>query len=313
MDALLAGVDAAAARLVAPTAATDAADAIMTTDTVPKQSVARGDGFTVGGMAKGAGMLAPGLATMLVVLTTDAVADAGRPRRGAARGDRRRPSTGSTPTAACRPTTPCCCSPAARPASRPARGRAGRGRPRRLRRPRPPAGRPTPRARRKDIAHRGRATPRPRPTRVDRRARPSRAATCSSARSTARTRTGAGCSPPSARPTRLRPGPLAVAINGVWVCRDGAAGEDRGAGRPVRPRRRHHRRPRRRRRDRHGLDQRPHRRRTSTRTRRTRHEQHAERRRHAAAHEGRGPGRGAALAGARSTAGPSSSSTAATR
>ena len=50
----------------------DAARAIMTTDTRPKQAVRRGDGWTVGGMAKGAGMLAPGLATMLVVLTTDA-------------------------------------------------------------------------------------------------------------------------------------------------------------------------------------------------------------------------------------------------
>ena len=48
----------------------------MTTDSVPKTAVAHGAGFTVGGMAKGAGMLAPSLATMLVVLTTDAVADA---------------------------------------------------------------------------------------------------------------------------------------------------------------------------------------------------------------------------------------------
>jgi glutamate N-acetyltransferase/amino-acid N-acetyltransferase len=52
-----------------------AATAIMTTDTVPKQAVAYGDGWCIGGMAKGAGMLAPGLATMLVVLTTDAVLD----------------------------------------------------------------------------------------------------------------------------------------------------------------------------------------------------------------------------------------------
>ncbi|RBP67788.1 glutamate N-acetyltransferase [Brevibacterium sanguinis] len=55
----------------------DAAEAIMTTDTVAKTSVRTGDGgYTVGGMAKGAGMLAPGLATMLVVLTTDAAVDA---------------------------------------------------------------------------------------------------------------------------------------------------------------------------------------------------------------------------------------------
>ena len=50
-----------------------AAEAIMTTDTKPKTAVVRKDGWTVGGMAKGAGMLAPGLATMLVVITTDAV------------------------------------------------------------------------------------------------------------------------------------------------------------------------------------------------------------------------------------------------
>ncbi|GLJ62589.1 MULTISPECIES: bifunctional glutamate N-acetyltransferase/amino-acid acetyltransferase ArgJ [Microbacterium] len=54
----------------------DAARAIMTTDTVPKTAVHRGGGWSIGGMAKGAGMLAPGLATMLVVLTTDAVLDA---------------------------------------------------------------------------------------------------------------------------------------------------------------------------------------------------------------------------------------------
>ena len=52
-----------------------AAAAIMTTDSVSKEAVATGDGWVVGGMAKGAGMLAPGLATMLVVITTDAVVD----------------------------------------------------------------------------------------------------------------------------------------------------------------------------------------------------------------------------------------------
>ena len=49
-----------------------AAEAIMTTDSVPKQSVVTREGYVVGGMAKGAGMLAPALATMLVVITTDA-------------------------------------------------------------------------------------------------------------------------------------------------------------------------------------------------------------------------------------------------
>ena len=54
-----------------------AAEAIMTTDSVPKQSSFADEGWSIGGMAKGAGMLAPGLATMLVVLTTDAVVDQG--------------------------------------------------------------------------------------------------------------------------------------------------------------------------------------------------------------------------------------------
>lgn len=75
MDLLLGGVSAAAATLSA-TAGPDAATAIMTTDTVAKTAAVVGDGWTVGGMAKGAGMLAPGLATMLVVLTTDAVVTA---------------------------------------------------------------------------------------------------------------------------------------------------------------------------------------------------------------------------------------------
>lgn len=51
----------------------DAALAIMTTDSRAKRSVRSVDGWTIGAMAKGAGMLAPGLATMLVVVTTDAV------------------------------------------------------------------------------------------------------------------------------------------------------------------------------------------------------------------------------------------------
>jgi glutamate N-acetyltransferase / amino-acid N-acetyltransferase len=52
-----------------------AAEAIMTTDSVPKQASFADEGWSIGGMAKGAGMLAPGLATMLVVLTTDAIVD----------------------------------------------------------------------------------------------------------------------------------------------------------------------------------------------------------------------------------------------
>ncbi len=53
-----------------------AARAIMTTDTVPKEVVVAGPGFTVGGMAKGAAMLAPNMATMLALCTTDAAVDA---------------------------------------------------------------------------------------------------------------------------------------------------------------------------------------------------------------------------------------------
>ena len=74
MDRLLRGVDAAAAALSAQ-GGTAAAEAIMTTDSVPKTALADRDGWSVGGMAKGAGMLAPSLATMLVVITTDASAD----------------------------------------------------------------------------------------------------------------------------------------------------------------------------------------------------------------------------------------------
>lgn len=76
MDKLLPGVESAVAALDAA-GGDSAAAAIMTTDTVPKTAVAEGEGWVVGGMAKGAGMLAPGLATMLCVLTTDAVVSAG--------------------------------------------------------------------------------------------------------------------------------------------------------------------------------------------------------------------------------------------
>ncbi len=72
MDLLLPGVGAAVSAL-SPAGGSAAAEAIRTTDTVAKQAVRSSGGVTVGGMAKGAGMLAPSLATMLVVLTTDAV------------------------------------------------------------------------------------------------------------------------------------------------------------------------------------------------------------------------------------------------
>ncbi|MDO4260386.1 MAG: bifunctional glutamate N-acetyltransferase/amino-acid acetyltransferase ArgJ [Actinomycetaceae bacterium] len=76
MDALLAGIPTLIeASGNTPQCGADAADAIRTTDTVPKTAMHSVDGFTVGGMAKGAGMLAPGLATMLSVVTTDAIVD----------------------------------------------------------------------------------------------------------------------------------------------------------------------------------------------------------------------------------------------
>jgi glutamate N-acetyltransferase / amino-acid N-acetyltransferase len=71
MDLLLPAVDAAAAAASAEGGGA-AADAIRTTDTVPKTCHVAGPGYTIGGMGKGAAMLAPALATMLVVLTTDA-------------------------------------------------------------------------------------------------------------------------------------------------------------------------------------------------------------------------------------------------
>ncbi len=71
LDRMLAGVELAAAAL--GDNGDDASLAIMTTDSKPKRSVRHAGGYTVGGMAKGAGMLAPGLATMLVVITTDVV------------------------------------------------------------------------------------------------------------------------------------------------------------------------------------------------------------------------------------------------
>lgn len=76
--ALTTGVaDAAASLEEDAEGALAAATAIMTTDTHPKQATVAVDGWSIGGMAKGAGMLAPGLATMLVVITTDAALDPG--------------------------------------------------------------------------------------------------------------------------------------------------------------------------------------------------------------------------------------------
>ena len=73
-DKLLSGAQEAFSTLDADGGAS-AAEAIMTTDTVPKLATRQGSGYRLGGMAKGAGMLAPALATMLVVITTDADLD----------------------------------------------------------------------------------------------------------------------------------------------------------------------------------------------------------------------------------------------
>ena len=74
MDLMEPGIERLAAA-TGPDGGLDAATAILTTDSHPKQALHAGAGWSIGGMAKGAGMLAPGLATMLVVLTTDAVVD----------------------------------------------------------------------------------------------------------------------------------------------------------------------------------------------------------------------------------------------
>jgi glutamate N-acetyltransferase / amino-acid N-acetyltransferase len=75
MEKIAAGVQTAAATLSAA-GQDNAADAILTTDTVTKRAAYQGDGWSMWGMAKGAGMLAPSLATMLVVLVTDAQSEA---------------------------------------------------------------------------------------------------------------------------------------------------------------------------------------------------------------------------------------------
>jgi glutamate N-acetyltransferase/amino-acid N-acetyltransferase len=74
MPPLLAGIDDAVAQL-SPDGGPQAAAAIITTDTHPKTTQGEVNGWRVGGMAKGAGMIAPALATLLVVVTTDAITD----------------------------------------------------------------------------------------------------------------------------------------------------------------------------------------------------------------------------------------------
>lgn len=78
IERLLAGVETAAAAL-SPDGGADAAHAILTTDTCTKETAVSGDGFTVGGMAEGSGMIHPNLATMLAVITTDYPLEPGEP------------------------------------------------------------------------------------------------------------------------------------------------------------------------------------------------------------------------------------------
>jgi glutamate N-acetyltransferase/amino-acid N-acetyltransferase len=78
IERLLAGLSVAAEALSREGSA-DAAEAILTTDTCTKEAVVHGAGFTVGGMAKGSGMIHPDLATMLVVITTDYPLELGEP------------------------------------------------------------------------------------------------------------------------------------------------------------------------------------------------------------------------------------------
>jgi glutamate N-acetyltransferase/amino-acid N-acetyltransferase len=72
MDKVLNGIDVIAANLT-NVALLDCAEAIMTTDSIPKISTVQASGVQMSGIAKGAGMLAPALATMLCVVMTDAV------------------------------------------------------------------------------------------------------------------------------------------------------------------------------------------------------------------------------------------------
>ena len=194
---------------------------------MPKTTHQAGSGYQIGGMGKGAAMLAPALATMLVVLTTDAdlpPADLDTALREAVRTTFDRLDTDG-----CMSTN----DTVLLLASGASGHQAGPGEFTGLLTAAcadlatPDAGR----RRGREQGHHDRGRPaRPASRTRSRSAAPSRAATCSSARSTARTRTGAGCWRLSAPPApRFEPDELSVAINGVWVCKDGAPGEDRSA------------------------------------------------------------------------------------
>ena len=218
-----------------------------------KQAVVAGAGWSIGGMAKGAGMLAPQLATMLVVLTTDAVVPA-------ADLDRRcgpRPASASivsTPTAACRPTTRSpsgerrerdhpvvpdftealtqLCTDLAMQLLRDAEGADHDIAITMLNA-----------ASEDDAVEVGRASP---------------GATCSRPRCSARTRTGVGCWPHRHHAATFDPADLDVAMNGVWVCKASEPDADPREVDLSRARGHRDHRPQGRNRARDRVDQRPH-------------------------------------------------------
>ena len=225
MDKLLPGVRRGRRRGATASGGVHAAEAIRTTDTVAKTACPAGAGLHRRRHGQGRRHARPGPGHHARVLTTDADLTAQRARRGAARGHRRhlrpdrlrrlhvhqrhRAADGRAAPPASSPTTSDFAAALTEVCADLARQLIA-----------------TPRAPPRTSRSRSSAR-RARPTRLD-VARSSPATTCSSAPSTARTRTGAGCCPRSAPPTRTSsPRPLDVAINGVWVCRGGAPGDDR--------------------------------------------------------------------------------------
>ena len=195
----------------------------MTTDTVPKTSTAAGTGYTIGGMAKGAGMLAPGLATMLCVITTDA--DGRAAALDAALREATRTTFDRLDTDGCMSTNDTVLLLAS--------GASGRCRTRPSSRPSSARSAPT-------CPASSSATPRARPRRS-----PSRWSARSEedavevGRAVARSNLlkcavygedpnwGRVLSAVGTTNAEFEPDQLEVAINGVWVCRDGGVGEDR--------------------------------------------------------------------------------------
>ena len=221
-DLLFPGLDSACAQLSIH-GGDAAAAAIMTTDSVPKTATSAGGGFTVGGMAKGAGMLAPSLATMLVVVTTDAVADAATldsVLRAATRVTFDRvDSDGCTST---NDTVLLLASGAS--ASHPPTTSSWR-RSRTSARPWPVSWCPTRRAPARRSASTW-STRRARTTRST-RARLSRANLVKCAIHGEDPNWGRILAELGMTSAAFEPDAVDVAINGVWVCRDGATGEDR--------------------------------------------------------------------------------------